>query len=295
MCTIKYMNTQSISKYIKKRLSIITPISILVLASISFFLVSVVKHQKVELQHQVVKVEVSGRDWTDNSIQYEGYRPPNWLVDNIEVGAEELSPEGRVVAKITDIDYFERYGGNAQVFLTIEIETVDNFSSGRTIYKGMDIEVGKKVEFHFNNTYIVGQIVSINDIDYENKFEEILVKGVYRADQEEVAQIINPGMKVVNPFSNKVYAIIDKVQAQQRYESVLYLNNITNSTHWKTDYAVNYMYIEVYLLVEKRLGNYYYSGHQTIKVGENLSLFFPEVTISPMEIRDVIIPEKSTE
>lgn len=289
------MNTQNISKYIKDKLLIFTPISILVLILIAFFIVSVVKHQKILLQHQVIKVEVTGHDWTENSIQYEGFRPPGWLVENIEVGAKEYSPDGRVVAQITDIDYFERTGGNAQVFLTIEIETVDNFSSGRTIYKGMNIEIGKKVDFHFNNTFVVGQIVSINDVGYQNEFETVTVRGIYKGVPTHVASLIKPGMEVVSPFSNRVYALVDKVKQVPTYESVLYKDSFTNNTYWRTDYSVNDLNLELTLLVEKRLGNYYFSGHQVIKVGEKISLFFPEIDISPLEITDVIKTEEVTE
>lgn len=287
------MKKKTVSEYIKNKLRFLNPYTLVVLLVVSFFVVSLVKHQKVQLHQQLIKVEVTGQDWTNNYSQFEGYRPPLWLVKDLQIGAYEVSPDGRVVAEIVDIDFFERNGGNAQVFLYVQIETVENFSTGRTVYKGKNIEVGQKIDFHFDSVFIVGQVVDIFDTNYKNQTEEVLVSGVAKAVPNPVAQAIYKGMDIKNPYTGKVYAVVEKSETHQSFVSTLYKNEYTSNINLKTDYTVKDVDMVLRMQVEKLFENYYFSGHQVVRLGEHLSLFFPEVSII-LEITDVAEVETVT-
>ncbi|GIK84396.1 MAG: hypothetical protein BroJett025_10180 [Patescibacteria group bacterium] len=287
------MKKKTVSEYIKNKLRFLNPYTLVVLLVVSFFVVSLVKHQKVQLHQQLIKVEVTGQDWTNNYSQFEGYRPPLWLVKDLQIGAYEVSPDGRVVAEIVDIDFFERNGGNAQVFLYVQIETVENFSTGRTVYKGKNIEVGQKIDFHFDSVFIVGQVVDIFDTNYKNQTEEVLVSGVAKAVPNPVAQAIYKGMDIKNPYTGKVYAVVEKSETHQSFVSTLYKNEYTSNINLRTDYTVKDVDMVLRMQVEKLFENYYFSGHQVVRLGEHLSLFFPEVSII-LEITDVAEVETVT-
>lgn len=287
------MKKKTVSEYIKNKLRFLNPYTLVVLLVVSFFVVSLVKHQKVQLHQQLIKVEVTGQDWTNNYSQFEGYRPPLWLVKDLQIGAYEVSPDGRVVAEIVDIDFFERNEGNAQVFLYVQIETVENFSTGRTVYKGKNIEVGQKIDFHFDSVFIVGQVVDIFDTNYKNQTEEVLVSGVAKAVPNPVAQAIYKGMDIKNPYTGKVYAVVEKSETHQSFVSTLYKNEYTSNINLRTDYTVKDVDMVLRMQVEKLFENYYFSGHQVVRLGEHLSLFFPEVSII-LEITDVAEVETVT-
>lgn len=284
----------TISKHIKKKHNIFTPFLLIVLLAVALLVLSLVKHQKIQINQQVIKMEITGQDWTSNPTQFEGYRPPLWLVKNLSVGAKEIGPDGRVVAEIVDIDYFERNSGNSQVFLYIRIQTVDNFGSGRTIFKGKSVEVGQAIEFHFNNTYVVGQVTDIFDVDYKIKTNELVVSGVFNAVPSTVAESIKPGMQILNPYTGEVYAEIESTRIRESVESTIYKNPYTSTINFRTDYNTKDIEIIVRIQTENIFENHYFSGHQVVRLGESLTLFFPEVKVV-LEITDVAEVEIITE
>lgn len=281
------MNKNVLFKHIKSRLKHLHFFHYFIFFLVLVFLTTLVKHQKITLQKQIIEVEITGKEWTNSYSQYEGYRPPIWLVENLKIGDKEYSPDGRVTAEIIDIDYFERFGGNAEVLLKIEIETVDSFSSGRTTYRGQNIEIGDKIEFHFNRKYLLGQITNIfADANSADLTKEIKVAGVYKNIPLYLENQIEVGKQVINPFNGKVYATITgkKSTPSKTYlltdekDGLLYLNAVP---------SLRDIELEVTILVNQRLGQYYFSGHQPIKIGEGIYLFFPEFIIKPLELTHV--------
>ncbi len=272
---------------IKKRFSAITIFSVFILVLVSFGVISLVKHQTIKVQRQYISVEVTGKDWSNNFTQYDGYRPPFWLIKNLQIGAQELAPDGRVVAEIKDIEYYERSGGNAQVFLTVEIETINSFSSGKTVYKGSNIEVGEKIDLHFQNTAIVGQITNISDQVSPNVEEQLLVTGIYRSKPSYIVENLVPGMKIVNPFNNKIYASIESTKVTPSSQVVVSELGSDQRLSFRTDYSLRNLEMKVLLTTQKHLGINYFAGHQVIRVGGNVSLFFNDLLPGSMEITDV--------
>ncbi len=290
------MHKKRFVNYFKKKLKLISFFSLFIIILVVFFLISIIKHQKITVQQQVIKVEVTGQDWTGNQSQYTGYRPPNWLVDNLDIGLKEYSPDGRVVAEIVDIDYFERFGGNAQVFLKIKLETVDSFSSGKTVYKGKNIEIGQKVDFHFNQIFLVGQVTEIEDPEIRSSNnKDIIVTGLYRNIPVYLEEEIQEGMQIKNPYTNKVYAQIEKKQSNIASVYLLKDSKYGTSFFLQPEFTLRDVELKLKINVEESMDNYYYSGHQVIKVGENLSLFFPNFNIDPLEIKNVEEIEAITE
>jgi len=273
---------------IKKLLfSRLTPFVLLVTMIISILVISMVKHQKISLQRQTIRIEITGKDWTNNYSLTEGYRAPYWLIEKLEKGIVELSPDGKIIAELLNIEYYERHGGSLQVFLDLEIETVDSFSSGKTIYKGKNIQIGETIEFNLNNTKILGQVTDINDINYQREKEYVIVQGIYRNVPNSLAQKVEVGLQSINPINGNVYSEIINKNVFQSTDKVFYEYPSEGIVHFRTDYSRRDIVLEVRLQVEKHLGQYFYSGNQIVKPGNNLALFFPTVNLKLMEITDV--------
>lgn len=271
----------------KKKLLIFTPLSVIILLVVAFVVISVVKHQKIQVFTKLIKVEVTGESWKSNYNQFEGYRPPYWFIENLEVGAQELAADGRVIAKVVDIDYYERYGGNAQVFLYVELNTVDNFSFGSLIYKGKSIGIGEEISFSFKDIVVKGQVIDyLEDSSVPTK-KPVLVKGTHKSVSNDVAAIMKVGDTITNPYNGKTVAKITSLKVLPSSKSIIYNNPKDSTVSFKTDYTVKDVEVEAVLYAEQHFGNYYYSGHQVLKVGENVSLFFPNFNIGGMEIIEV--------
>lgn len=288
-----YHLKKKFSKFWNHKLSYFNPFSVFVLILISLGTIALVKQQKISQLKQVVRVEVVGQNWSNNFTQYNGYRPPFWLVENLNIGSKEVAPDGRTTAEVVDIEYFERYGGNAQMFIIVELEVVNSVSGGSAVYKGGNIEIGETVELHLDNTFVIGQITDTNYSKDDIEFEELLVTGIYNRLEPYAANSIKEGMTVTNPFNGETYATIESVKVYPNTDFVVTDSSQNSVFRLERDYSMKNVEVTLRLVTEKHLGQNFYSGHQLVKIGENIELMFPEVKTGSLEVTNVSPYQKS--
>ena len=283
---MKKILRNKILNYLKLKKVIFSPFSILVLIIVFILIISLVKHQRVSLQRQTIRVEVVGQNWTDNN-KLDVHRPPYWLLENLKIGMKELGPDGRIMSEIIDIEYYEGANSVEHIFLIINLEVVDSFSSGRVTYRGSNIEAGEKIEFHFGRSLLIGQITNTNYIREKLKTEKILVTGVFENISLQAAEKINSGMKIINPFNGNVYASILEKRVYPSSDHIFYKSRDKSVLRLELDNSLRNVEIDIELAVEKHLGKYYFSGNQIVRIGEKIAVVFPDLQLGLMEIKNV--------
>jgi hypothetical protein len=285
-------NLLSKSHNFMKKYETFSPFSVLVILLISLFVISLVKHQEISLKQQTIRIEVVGQNWANNHSELDGYNPPYWLLENLKIGMKDFSPDGRAISEIIDIEYYEGNDGVLRVFLVIRLEVVDSFGSGRTTYKGSNIEAGESIEFHFGGSLLLGQIINSNYSKENINIEKLLVTGIYKNISSQAANLINPGIRIVNPFNDDVYASVKRRRIYPSSDNIFYKVNNSSVLRLEVDHSLRNVEVEVELIVEEHLEEYYFAGNQAIRVGEEIFLSFPGLQLGLMEVTNVSRPSE---
>jgi len=232
--------------------------------------VGIVKFYKREDQWRVIKIQLTDQyqQWWQGT--------PFWIIENIKVGNIEKGAGGELIAKVEELESYERGDGTRDVYLIVKIKGFYNANKGKFIYKNRPVEVGGAIELHLNKVLALGLVISDDykkeeiDKDWlEVRFKwldvfpwqaEMLEPGLqmrFSDSEEESAEILSVSSRLAEVAIETSYGYIVVAQNPLKRDVVLRLK----------------------LLAEKRGDNYYFAGHQKLKVGEPLWVYFPEVDI----------------
>lgn len=277
---------KKLSNTLLLKIKTISPLAIFVAVLIATVAVTVVKQQALQLNTKTVKIQVTGKDWTNSFSQYDGFRPPYWLLEKLQVGNKEYGSDGRGIAEILDIEQFERGGGNTETFLVVKLEVTTNKQTKQSFYKGKALETGTEIELHVSDMYLKGQITDANYPQSGYPKKEIVISVLAKDIPSYIADKIEVGSKIHDPYSGLTYSeILDKTISPVTGNYIL---TSGQPFSLQVDNTRKKAEIKVKVLVEEHQGIYYFSGHQVLRVGKQLWLYFPEVDIGSVIITDII-------
>lgn len=262
-------NNSKDMKVRKKKILGVSVLDVFVLTVIASLVIGLVKFYKREDQWRMVRMQVT------NQYQQWWLGTPYWIGENIKVGDIERGSGGETIAEVIDIDDFERGDETRDVYLVIKVKGFYDGNKNKFIYKNRPIEVGASIELHLDKALISGVVV--NEDYKEEKVEKEWLEVKLRwsdvfpwqaeklryglkmkaNDQKEVAEILSVNSQLSRVTTETAYGYLRVSQDPLKRDVVLTLK----------------------LLAEKHGSEYFFAGHQKVKVGEPLWVYFPEVDV----------------
>ncbi len=240
-----------------------------VLLLVCGLVVLMVKHFKRQDEWKTVKVKISGKEgWFVN--------PPHWLGEALKVGLIEKSVDGETMAEITRIENYERGDEDRDLYLTVRVKGVQNETSGIFSFKSRPLQVGKEVEFNFPQARVSGIVIADENKSEKDSGDWFQVKMRWSDINPWQAEALREGLVMRGDTEREYIAKVIKVRIEPAKKSVTTDRGIVvvGRDPIKKD-AV----IEMELWAQKHGDEYYFGGHQKLKVGEPLWVYFPEVDV----------------
>lgn len=257
---------------------------LLVVASV----VGVVKFFGKQAEWRTIKIQVVGKDWSDVSVSYNGYRPPYWLTESINKNDVELSVGGGKIAEIVDVERYGRGGPEYDMYLTVRINGVFNKKTNKYVFKGKAIEVGAPIELRLNHALVFGQIID-DQIPPEGYItKHVVVTSLYRNANPWTVNSLKTGDIISGGPGGNIIAEILTFTTEPTKGRLLYADSAgSENVYLQRDPTLQDLHVRTRLLVEKHNDEWFYGGHQSIKTGNFLWLYFPNVNLRNIEIESV--------
>lgn len=282
------MNSSSfVKKQIAASIRRVTPLYIFIGLLIVFSLVGVVKTFKKTTDWRTVKIQVVGKDWTNTFTQYDGYRSPYWLTDKIKSGDIERSYTGEETARVLRTEIYERGGMDFDVYITVKLKVEYNTRMQSYSYRGQPILAGSPIKLKLNRALVIGQIIDdqVPPDGYESK--QVTITGRIRNAEPWFIEKLIPENTISN--GNQTVAKILSVQTDNPVSQIL----TTTQTGTRTNVILEKnprtrdVILTVQLTIERYSNGWFYGGHQRVKAGDRLYLYFPNVDAREIEIQNV--------
>ncbi len=255
---------------VKKRLKSLTPLEIFILVTVAFSVVFLVRYFGIRKEWRTIRVEVVGRNWSSSYSPY-GYKTPFWLSDKLNVGLIEKDAGGKTIAKVIDIESYERGDEEAEVYLTVKVESFFNKRMEKYVFKGRALELGAPIELRLGNILVLGQIID-DDVplgSYEEK--EVIVVGRWIAQEPWIVAQVKKGDTMINRATGEVVAEILDVKIEPSTSNMFISNpNIEGYVAIEKNPRLRDIVITLKLKLVEIDKRWYFGGHQKVKVGEQL-------------------------
>lgn len=295
------MDIKRIKLLVRKKLKQVTPLQIFIILVVITATVFVVKYFGKQGEWRLIRIQVVGRDWSDSYVENEGFRPPYWLVESIKEGDVELNVDGSKLAEVVKVERYKRIGSEYDTYLTLNIKGVLNTRTKKYVYKGRIIEVGAPINLNLSNTLVIGQVID-NQVPKEGyQTKKVMVTGRVRNTEPWIISNLNIGDKMTNGDQDGVVAEVLTINTEPAQSQILFsdpkkigVRLSTGSLIVERNPRLRDLILTAELTVEKHGDEWYLGGHQNIKVGNNIRLYFPQVDLKFVEIeliRDVNLNE----
>ena len=177
-------------------------ILISILVVLSFFLA--IKYSSQKDEYIDVEIISSAGEWW-----YSERFPPHWLAESLTIGATEISPSGKKIAEILDLNSYEE-GANRLFLVKVRLLVSKNAKNNTYRFKQQPLLIGSAITILPQNTRLMGNVVTIFDgnTSAEEKTLNIIVKLYDRYPW--FANQIKVGDRYVDPLSNKTQVEVTK-------------------------------------------------------------------------------------
>lgn len=276
-------------KQIKKRLQSLTPIEIFIIITIAFLTIFIVKFFGRKKEFITIKVEIIKQNWLDNYDPY-GYRAPFWISDKIKVGQTEKDKTGKTIATLIDLENYERGDEEAELYLTLKIQTLLDRRTGVYYFKDKAVNLGSTINLNLDNIELRGQIIDNNvpQNGYPTKYFNVTARA--RNLDSWVYEKIIPGLKVYNRSTKEVVGEVTNVTLEK-----------SSLQEIKADSSGNYLVaapeknkdaiITLKLKTYQMDGKWFFTGHQDLKIdnytySSSLYLYTDKLNLYNLEIQN---------
>lgn len=277
-------------KEIKKRLKSLTSIEIFILITIIFAAVFTIKFFGRKKEFITIKVEVIKQNWLNNYDPY-GYRTPYWISDKVKIGQTEKNKAGKVIATLIDLENYERGDEEAELYLTLKIQTNLDKRTGLYYFKDKPINLGSIIDLTLNNIELRGQVIDNNvpKDGYQTKYFYVIARA--RNLDPWVSEKIVPGIKVYNRSTKEVVGEIIKVNFEKSSLQEIKTDNtgkyLTVASEKNKD-AIITLKLKTYQMD----GKWFFTGHQDLKIdnytrSSSLYLYTDQLNLYDLEIQNI--------
>lgn len=194
----------------------------LILFGIILFTLFIVKFAKGTTgEWKTIAIEFYGKNWNEDWTDNENFKPPTWLLSQLNVGDIELSPDGEKIAEIISIDKFPT---KRNAIAVINIKAIKERKTNTYVFKNNTILPGSFISFIFNNASITGNVIDINvsPDGYEEKLFRI--KARIKNMEPFIIEKIQIGDSMKNLSTNTIMAEIKDIHTSPSTSSVLFTN-----------------------------------------------------------------------
>lgn len=279
--------SKKIYKNIKNRLKKLNPTEIIV--TILFAVISIVfiKYFSSKITWKTVRIEVIKKNWTENYDPY-GYKAPFWLSDKIKIGQNEIDKSGKIIATVTDIENYQRGSEEVDLYLTVKIKTNYTKKTNSFYFKDNQIYLGSAVELNLDNNYLIGQIIDMDPPTSGYQTKQFLITAKARDIDTQTIENITLNDKMYNQTDNSVIAEITDINISFPNNNIYVEKTSTNNFLSLAPNTKNKDVTIKFLITAQRISqNWYFAGHQNIKVGNNFYFYSPKINLYTMEIVNV--------
>lgn len=288
------LSKKKIESKIKKRLKCITPIQVFIILVVIAGTVFIIKSFGKKSEWKLIKMQVIGQDWSRSYVEHEGYRPPYWLAESINEGDVELGVDGSKHAEVIKVERYKRVGSEYDTYLTLNVKGVLNTRTKKYVYKGRAIEVGAPISLNLNKALVIGQVIDdqVPKEGYQTK--KVIVTGRIRNTEPWIISNLNIGDKMTSDNQGGVVAEVLTKNTEPAQSQILFsdskkigVRSSTGSLIVERNPRLRDLVLTVELTIEKHGNEWYFGGHQNIKVGNNIWLYFPQVDLKFVEIESI--------
>lgn len=225
---------------------------------------------------------------TNPNILYSNDNPPYWYAYSLQKGDAERDSFGKIRAEIQNVQIYPINPNRKVVFLKVSVLAVFNKSKKQYSYKGKPIIVGSNIRLELQNNLIDGVITEtgLNSLPYEEK--ELLISAkvvnlepVYQETEgvgSYIADAIHVGDSIKDASGNTILKIIDKqTQPADRYVMTSDGRVFVTPDPKKKD-----VYLTLMAKVKEIQGEEYFLDSIRVRVGEELPIDLPNITIYPV-------------
>lgn len=288
------LDSKKIKSIVTKKLRQITPLQVFIILVVITATVFVVKYFGKQGEWRLIKVQVVGRDWSNSYFEYEGFRPSYWLVESIKQGDVELNVDGSKLAEVVKVERYKRVDSGYDTYLTLKIKGVLNTRTKKYVYKGRAIEAGAPISLNLDKALVIGQVIDnqVPEEGYQTK--KIVVTGRIKSTEPWIITNLNIGDKMTSDNQGGVVAEVLTKNTELAQSQILFsdpkkigVRSSTGSLIVERNPRLRDLVLTVELTIEKHGNEWYFGGHQNIKVGNNIWLCFPQVDLKFVEIESI--------
>lgn len=272
-------------KLIKKRFQALSPIEIFIMITVVFLTVFIVKFFGRKKEFITIKVEVIKQNWLNNYDPY-GYRAPYWISDKVKIGQTEKDKAGKTIATLIDLENYERGDEEAELYLTLKVQTTLDKRTGVYYFKDKALNLGSSIELNLDNIELSGQVIDNNVPESGYPIKYFTVTARARNLDSWVYQKITPELKIYNRATNEAVGEITHVTLED------------SSLHEiKTDSTGKYLtvapgknkdaIITAKLKAYQMDNKWFFSGHQDLKIGSSLYLYTNQTNLYNLDIQNI--------
>lgn len=206
----------------------------------------------------------------------------------------ELSVGGGKIAEVVDVEQYSRGGPDYDMYLTVRINGILNAKTNKYVFKGRAIEVGAPVELRLDRALVFGQITSDHVPPEGYKTTHVVVTALYRNADPWIINNIKIGDAMSGGPDGRVVAEVLALTTEPTRGRLLFTDSAaagrisaSGDLFIDRDPKLQDLHVRARLLVEKHNDEWFFGGHQAIKAGNLLWLYFPNVNLKSMEIESV--------
>lgn len=185
-----------------------------------------------------------------------------WRSGTLNVGDEEKSASGKVIAKLQNYESYQD-GPKKITVIEVNILTTLNPVTKRFLYKNQDLLVGNDIDLNLGKNHLSAQII---DIDGQSrKTKKIRVEGIINWQKMWFANSIKVGDIYENRVTGEQIVKVISKQVIYPQEKVF-----TGPVDLGNSYLFRDVRLTLDLLVDENDNDYYFSFVQPVKVGNTI-------------------------
>jgi len=204
----------------------------------------------------------------------------------LQEGEVEVGSGGEEITQVLRVENYERGNETRDIYLTVKLTGYFNQRSQKFIFKSRPIEVGAPIELHLSKVFVTGLVMNDDLEEAKPETKEFKVVGRWRDVDPWQAREVKVGEKMVDAGSGKAIAEILGVRKELPSTDIL-ISSYKGVVSIQKDPKRRDLIITMDLLAEKHGNEYYFAGHQKLKVGEVIWVYLSNVDIEYMSVMEI--------
>ena len=202
-----------------------------------------------------------------------------WFGDALKPGMQAKNSVGEKIAEITDVNIYDAGTYGRHVSLTVKLKVIPNKDDTGYSFNYIPMTLGRQINIPFANMYVRGTVIQIGEIEeYKTKIVEVEIPSV----QKYIADRYVKGLTAYDSLSRKVATIEEVISNSTATVNVF--SDIRGKVMVVEDPGLNKVRLKLKVLTFSSGGYYYYLDRGVIKIGEKITIQFPQDIIREAEI-----------